>query len=291
MDSFFEKLANSSFGSQSSDHLKLLGKRAAGMYVRKEADSLNDAVRAVVGTEDLNKDQVARVAETANQATWNESFHKNGDNVSFEPADATAVLGELEEKPEVISDDQAGLDYYNDVPNQTRDVDWGDVFKVEDASPEYEALNPARQEQEAAEKTASALDMARFGVDQLIGDLATTGEDLYQMIKQAHLRDGFGILQISQAVGQAIEDPAFATAIMKQASDRLESEGVRFDQKGELQKLAHPLVVNTEHPLLVKAATLEKLAFAYYSAGEAHKDLQKRHRAVHTVLRDKLRGL
>ena len=291
MDSFFEKLANSSYGSQSSDHLKLLGKRAAGMYMRKEADSLNEAVRSVVGSEDLNKDQVHRVAEMANQATWNEAFHQGGENISFSPADAGTVLGELESKPDVVSDDQAGLDYYNDVPNQTQDVDWGDVFKVEEGSPEYESLTSAHSEREAVEKTASALDLARHGIDQLLGDLATVGEDFYQMVKQAHLRDDLGILQISQAVGQAIEDPSFAKAIMEQASDRLSSEGVTFDKNTELQKIAHPLVVNTSHPLMQKAALLEKLAFAYYSAGEAHKDLQTRHRAVNAVLRDKLRGL
>jgi hypothetical protein len=161
---------------------------------------------------------------------------------------------------------------------------------VEDASPEYEALNPAKAEQEVAEKTAAALDVARFGVDQLLADLTVTGESLYQMIKQAHLRDGVGILQIAQAVGQAMQDPAFATEIMKRASARLEIDGIRFDQAEEMRKIAHPLVVNTGHPLLEKAAILEKLAFSYYSSSEIHQDLQQRHRQTHTALRDKLRG-
>jgi len=292
MDSFFEKLASSSFGSQSSDHLKLLSKRAAGLYTRGEVDSLNDAVRSVVDTEDLNQEQVRRVAEMANQATWDESFHRGGQtDTTFEPADADAVLGELEEKPQVVSDDQSSLDYYNDVPNQTQDVDWKEVFKADNDTPEYEALNPTGPEQAAVEKTASARDVARFGVDQVLPDLVTTGEELYQMVKQAHLRDGHGLVQISQAVGQAIEDPGFALAIMKQASDRLRSEGVVIDEKDELMKLAYPLVINTEHPLLQKAANLEKLAKAYYSADAAHEELRKEHRKVHTVLRDKLRGL
>ena len=238
---FLEKLANASPGSQSSDHLKLLGKRAAGLYMRKEADSLNSAVRDVVSSENLNKDQVHRVAEMANQATWNEVFHEGGNNVEFEPASGETVLGELEQKPEVVNDDQASLDYYNDVPNQTANVDWSEVFGTKEAPEEYERFDPTRPEREAVEKTASAMDVARHGADQLLNDLVETGEELYQMVKQAHLRDGYGVLQISQAVGQAVQDPGFGTSIMQQAAARLEADGVKFDKTAELTKLVHPL--------------------------------------------------
>jgi hypothetical protein len=290
MDSFFEKLANSALESNSSEHLKLLGKRAAGLYLRKEADSLTDAVRGVVSEEDLTQDQVRRVTEMANQATWQEAFHEQGQrDTSFPPADADAVLGELAERPAVVSSDLP-LDYYDDVPNQTKDVDWANVFGVKADTEEYEYLNPAQQEEATAVKTASAEALARFGADQILSDLVTTGEDFYGMVKHAHLTEGFGILQISQAVGQAVQDPDFGVALMRQTATRMEREGIRFNDKVEMEKVSHALVINTSHPLMLKTAVLEKLAKCYYTAGEAHKDLQSKHRGAVKMLRDKTRG-
>ena len=111
------------------------------------------------------------------------------------------------------------------------------------------------------------------------------------LVKQAHLTDGYGILQLSQAVGQAMVDPKFATDTMQQITDRLISEGISFDQTVELEKLAHPVVINTEHKLMVTAATLEKVAKAYYSSDTAHKSLRESHRDSVKYLRDKLRGV
>lgn len=292
MDKFFEKLANSAFpGTSSSEHLKLLGKRAAGSYMRKEADSLTEAVRDAVGGEDLNPEQVRRVTEMANQATWRELFHEGGNtDTHFDPADAQSVLAELSSKPDEVWEDSAGLDYYNDVPNQTQSVDWEEAFGVTEGTPEYDALSSGGRESGEVQKVAGALDLARYGVDQVAGELAMAGEVFYRMVKQAHVTDGFGLLQVSQAVGQAVQDPEFAIAVMTQAADRLEMEGVRFDRAGELQKLAHPLVVNSEHPLMVQAAVLEKLAYAHYRAEESHAELQKKHRHATRALRDALRG-
>lgn len=291
MNSFFEKLANSHLPGQSSDHLKLLGKRAAGSFMRKEADSLTEAVQRVVAEEDLNKDQVRRVAEMANQATWREMFHEGGNtDTHFEPADAAAVLGELAVKPDEVLEDSASLDYYNDVPNQVQDIDWEEAFGVKEGTPEYEALTTGGDETREVQKVASALDLARYGVDRALADLVGVSEEFYQMVKQAHLNDGLGILQVSQAVGQAMQDPAFAKQVMGQAVERMQREGVRIDQSAELQKLASVMVVNTEHPLMQQAAVLEKLAYAYYRSSEEHGELQKRHRQATRALRDKLRG-
>lgn len=291
MNTFFEKLANSSLPGQPSEHLKLLGKRAAGSFMRKEAETLNKAVASVVQEENLNKDQVRRVAEMANQATWRELFHEGGNrDTVFDPADADAVLGELSSSPDPIYDDARSLDYYNDVPNQTQDVDWEETFGVKEGTPEYDALTQTVEEENNLKKVASDMDLARYGVDKLTAELAVVGEEFYQMVKQAHLNDDLGVLQISKAVGQAVQDPAFAQTVMSQAADRLKAEGVQFQEAVEMQKLSHQLVVNTDHPLMQKAAILEKLAYTYYSVKEEHEELQKLHRSAARVLRDKLRG-
>ncbi|HSG29251.1 MAG TPA: hypothetical protein VLA34_12280 [Candidatus Krumholzibacterium sp.] len=292
MESFFEKLANSNLGGPSSDHLKLLGKRAARMYLEKEADSPTEAVRSAVEGEDLSKEQVHRVTEMANQALWRAEFHEGGNaSTHFEPADPATVIGSMAAKPETVLEDEGSLDYYNDVPNQSLpdDFDLADAFGVKVDSPEYEKLNPAGEEQAKVEKTASAVDLARHGVDLVAGQLVEAGEDFYQMVKRAHLTDGLGILQISQAVGQAVQDPSFGIELMKTASARLESEGVKFNEKQELRKLAHVMVVNTDHPLMRQAAVVEKLAFAHYSAEGSLEDLRAEHVKAASQFRAKLR--
>jgi CheY-like chemotaxis protein len=293
MDSFFEKLANSNPRGESSEHLKLLGKRAAGMFMRKEADSLTDAVGSVVSEEGLNKDQVRRITEVANQSTWKELFHDGGDiETHFEPANVQDVLESVAPKPDLVDGDLDSLDYYKDVPNQdSGDVDLAEAFGLKSDSPEYEALSRASDEVESAEKTASALDLARHGVDLILSDLQNKSEEFYQLVKQAHLRDDAGILQISRALSEVVQDATFAAEIMKSASARLQSEGVRISQKNELQKIAHPLVVNTEHPLIQTAVILEKLAYAYHTSVVAHADLSARNAAAKRILRDKLRGV
>lgn len=294
MESFFEKLANSSLGSRPSEHLSLLGKRAAGLYMREEADSLTSAVRSAVGDENLNKDQVRRVAEMANQSTWRTLFHEGGENdTQFEPADADAVLGEMAARPDEVSYDTSDMDYLNDVPNQVpaTGVDLAETFGMKVDSEEYAALNPASDETAVAEKTASAVDVSRHSVDLIAAQLAQASEEFYQMVKQAHLTDGVGILQISSAIGQVMQDPTYGVGLMQQVSTRLAGEGVRFDSDEEMRKVAQALVVNTEHPLMVQAAVIEKLAFSFYSADQTFDRLKAAHRHASSALRSKLRGL
>lgn len=294
MDSFFEKLANSNLGGQSSEHLKLLGKRAARMYLEDGADSPTEAVRSAIEGEDLSRDQVHRVTEMANQSLWRTEFHDGGkSDTQFEPANADDVLGSMSAKPDEVSNDFGSMDYYSDVPNQglPEDVDLADAFGLKVDSPEYESLNPAGEESREVQKTASAVDLARHGVDVILGELAEAGDKFYSMIKSAHVTDGLGILQLSQAVGQAMQDPSFASVVMKQASVRLEAEGVKFNEKQELQKLAHPMVVNTDHPLMHQAAILEKLAFSYYSADAKLEDLRAAHKAAYSAFTSKVRKM
>ena len=172
------------------------------------------------------------------------------------------------------------------------DVDLTSAFGLKaDETEKMDMLNPNKDAVDAVEKTAAALDVARFGVDVLLADLRTKGDSFYEMVKQAHLRDGHGLLQISRAVGEVLESDAFATDLMQNVIGRLEADGVSLNKKAELEKLSHPLVVNTEHPLLVGAALLEKLAFSYYSATTAHTNLKKANADAHSYLRDKLRGV
>lgn len=109
---FLEKLADGSSGLHgSSERLALLGKRAAGMYLSKEAESLTGAVARVAEEEpDLNADQLRRISESANQATWKEMFVVKGDrDTQFEPADSERVIEDVTKRPQEVRD--LNLDY------------------------------------------------------------------------------------------------------------------------------------------------------------------------------------
>lgn len=293
MKEFLEKLAHGSIHHASSDHLKILGKRAAGLYATKEADSLTEAVASVVEEEgSLNRDQVSRIAEMANQETWRSLFVENQDpKVQFAPADATEVIGAMAEKPEEM--DPSGLQYLEYLQDPVGEEPSGDLaaaFGLTDVE-EPPSINPVRGEEIAVEKTASAVDVSRYSVDNAASLLAAAGEKLYGLVKRAHLDDELGILQISRAVAASVEDPQFATSVMQQIGTRLEREGVRFNQKEELKKVAHTLVVNPDHPLVSAAAELERAAYAFYSSSESHEKLAATHRKASKYLRDKMRAM
>jgi hypothetical protein len=286
MNSFFQKLASGvPVDAGGSEQVKLLGKRAARSFIEKEADSLTRAVHSVVEEAGLSREQVRRVAEAANQETWNELFHRGGDgSTSFDPADAEAVVGELTRVPEAIGGGSQ-FDYLSDVRNQVDEVDWSDVFRTTSDDSDYENLNSSRGLEMASEKVASALETTRHGVDVVLSMLAEEGEVFYNLVKQAHLSDDLGILQISKAVGEAVQDPSFAVDVMEQVSARLKGEGIRFNKTAELQKIAGVLVVDLEHPLCKSAAVLEQLSYRYYTSCEELSELRDGHKKAASALR------
>jgi hypothetical protein len=287
-----EKLADASTSRSSSEHLKLLGKRAAGLFVRGEVDSLNEAVGRVVDEEDgLTRDQVQRVSEMANQATWDEKFHRGGDPATiFEPASSSHVLDSLAEKAVQVS--EPSLDYSNDPPKEAipDDVDLAEMFGVKKDTPEYDALNPLGEVQATRENAKAASDTLRHTLDKLGSALHESGEKFYQMVKQAHLKYDHGVVQIAQAVALVTESPSFADEIMKTAAERLRSEGVAINTQKEMEKLAEAVVVDEEHPLLHAAASFEKAAQAYHKASRARDALEKENKRLDGYIRDKLRG-
>jgi len=220
-----------------------------------------------VSTEKLNKDQIHRVSEIANQATWSTLFTQGtGDReTQFEPADASKVLEGMSEEPRKVS--EIPSDYLNDPPGERApsDIDLKSAFGIleDDEKEDYPKLNPTRDEEVKLEKAASAEQLARHGADLLLPELHSVGEKFYSLVKQACLNDDHSILQISQAVGSVTESEKFAESVMQTSVDKLVAEGVKIDVRNELRKTASKVVINTSHPLLETAVKFEKLATAY----------------------------
>lgn len=92
--------------SASLDRAQLLamGKRAMTRYV-EEDKSLNDAITEMAKEASLNEEQVKRVVEYANNATFAALFKNNYDkNITFPMADSNTVLGGVRETKEKISE-------------------------------------------------------------------------------------------------------------------------------------------------------------------------------------------
>lgn len=285
----FEKLAYSSQESQSSEHLKLLAKRAAASFASGSSPNLNDAIKSVVDGESLNPNQVARIVETANQETWKTLFHEQRNpNVDFLPGNLEDVIGAFSSKPEVTTNQPTDLDFLSDVPNQRlSDHDLAEVFGIKKDTADYETLNPHREEGLEVDKIASARDLAVYGTDIAASNLAEAGEVFYGLFKQAHLTDGHGILQMSKLVGEVLEDSTYATDLMQQVANRLVGEGVPFNRRLELEKVSHVNVVNWEHPLLQSAIRLESISRDFYSADSTMHKLAASHKNAAKAYRSK----
>ena len=293
MHTFLQKLANAQTPRTDGDQLKLLGRRAAGLYTRGEVPNLTASVELIASEEGLAGEQIRRVAEVANQQAWNELFIRGGDReVEFPPANADRVIGGMAVKPNVIDGPDPKTDFTQDLPNENfpEDMDLAKLLGAPVNPTEYPDYNPLRGDEIGVEKKASAVDLARFGVDQLVTELATHGEKFYGLVKQAHLMDGVGILQIGAALRDVFESPEFGAEILQQCAARLEREGVKFDTAAELQKVATAVVVNVDHPLVQTAALLERLSFAHYSAEDTHEKLAALHQRAVSDMRSKARG-
>lgn len=271
---FLTKLASTTTpATDATERLGMLGKRAAGLYLSKEAESLTDAVRAVVSTEEgIADEQVRRVTEIANQATWKTLFVEKGDrDVEFEPGDSTRVIDTLSTRAETVTRNPV-LDYMEDPPGEEPpDVDLKALFGVKEdlAIPAFDAT---REALESHEKTAAARDVIRHGIDLLQPDLEDSAERFYGLVKQAHLTEGAGFLQIARAVGMVMEED-FAQRVMESVGKRLQAEGVVFDEGTEKTKIAEAVVVDADHPLLVEAARFEALSSAFGRARGASRAL------------------
>ena len=285
MDPFFEKLASTpTMAKGASEAVKLLAKRAAGLYINKEAETLNAAVRSLVAEHpELNREQIAHVAQQANQAAWDVLFHQGGQNAEFEPASGDEVLAGLAERAQTVV--APNFDYLMDPPPQPmaeaslEELASAFGVKLEDSAP-IPQMSSGWEEKAEGEKVASAEDFLRHSLDRIEPLLREEEDRLYQHVKQAHLQHDHGILQISRAVAAVLDSPTFAVDLMQKMANRLLADGIQVDRQLELKKMAQVVVVDDDHPLLVSAVAVEKLAQACHKATVGHGKMNAKRKAL-----------
>lgn len=275
------KLAGSLKKRESSEHLKLLAKRAAGMYIAKDAKSLTEAVRNSLKDEDLNEDQMRRVVEMTNQAAWKEMFDSNR-QVNFEPADAGSVVSSFSEEPAVS--EPVSLDYQSDPPEApTPEIDLEKEFGLTD-SQDYDRLNPKAEAEQEVAKAAAAVDASRHAVNLMKSSMPELADSFFAQIKQAHVLEGHPITKIAKAIG-AVTDANFSNAVMQTAAEHLRNQGIRFDLEKEKRASAEEVVINTDHDLIQGAVKLEKVAKALAQAQNTHAHASIRYRKALATLK------
>tara|TARA_Y100000310_G_C20545262_1_gene745277 strand:- start:183 stop:1034 length:852 start_codon:yes stop_codon:yes gene_type:complete len=270
--------------SGSSDRITSLGRRAAQRFIDSDDRNLTAAVSSVVSEEgDLTREQIQRVAESANQAAWKSLFVEGeGDTgVHFDPASAGDVIEEVAPRVQEIQD--VSSDY--DSPPPMKDIDpLLDAFESESAD-KYEELDPTARARGAHEKVSHARDLACTAVDSAYSTVNERGEKVYDLIKTA-LAEGESFVTVCKAAAAACDDPNFAEDLMKTAAQRLQSDGIK-----PLIKTAGAVVINEQHELVVGIREFEKAARAYVSASTVHGNLDRQSQKTLGYIRDKLRGV
>lgn len=267
------KLASSLKKRESSEHLMLLAKRAAGMYISKDAKSLTEAVQKSLKHEDLNEDQMRRVVEMTNQAAWKEMFQTDR-QVNFEPADASSVVSSFSEEPTEVS--PISMDYQTDPTPAVPEVDLEKEFGIS-VSDDYEKLNPDLPAQEEVAKAAAAVDASRHAVNTMERSLPELAEGFFHQVKQAYVLEGHPITKIAKAVSAAT-DANFSGSVMKSAADRLVDQGIRFSLEKEKTASAESVIINTDHDLIQTAVRFEKVAKSLANARDTHRKAVLRHK-------------
>ena len=113
------------------EQLLSMGKRASVKYIEDDV-SLNDAIAGMAKESSLNEEQVKRVVEYANNATFATLFKNQYDkNITFPMADSNAVLGAVHESKEKTAGVSMASNNDKYVPGQEY-VSLDEAFKTSD---------------------------------------------------------------------------------------------------------------------------------------------------------------
>jgi hypothetical protein len=271
-------------GGSSSEKITSLARRAAQRFVSSDDKNLTAAVSSVVTEEgDLSRDQIQRVTEAANQETWKALFVEGeGDTsgVHFDPADASDVLSDVAPSAPQVSERNTDYDHAPAVGGMD---DLLSAFDVEEKAPPMAAFNPAADAEQVHEKVSHARDFMKSQSDELYLTLTQQSNRVYQLIKTASA-EGEPFFTICKAVDQACEDPQWAAEVLRIAGGQLKADGIRPN----MEKVAHQITINSDHPLVVETSRMEKLARDYVRSGMAHQRLEEQSKKTLGYLRGKI---
>lgn len=285
----------------STEDINSLAKRASLMFV-EEGTPLNDAiVKLAQENPYITSEQVKRVVEFANQATFQDAFEKQaGDkNIDFEIADPNIVLSRLDNlaSPPVVKIANDYLLPPPDVRNTAvEDQALEQIFKKAteetplekvassfDTTPiEYDNHRNLRQVREGLQKTAEILSSSVRQNEWIVKE----AEQRFHHELRQHLLDGGDLFEVTEAMA-AMCSPKMASAAIKDFEPELRKlahiEKVDLAKiqaatlVSELTKIASHRAVDPEHPVVESFA-------AYMQCSEKQAELESSLHGIQTKL-------
>lgn len=292
MDVFEQLLVSGSPKTVNAETLEYIGQRAANEFLEKKA-SLNQAiVKLASSNPDLNNEHIHRIAEFANNATFQQLFEKNKDkNVHFDVADPGVIIRDLRDggspahSGKVLHNKE---DYYRPPLREEKDGSMGtdgsgvsdpesgiaDLFRRENSSgqfgqgepiqklasvevgPEWEgSANPVNDIYTEHQKLSRARDELLVAHESADLALQNASSDFYKLAREEVLApDGAGFRGVLEAFSRIAGDPS--PAQVSKIAGKLMLTGVTADQlRAGIEKSAGK-VLNSNHPLVKAAAGL-----------------------------------
>lgn len=291
MDVFEQLLTSStSRGSVNPETLEYIGQKASNEYLEKKASLNSVIVKLASQHPELNNEHIHRIAEFANNATFQQLFEKNKDkNVHFDIADPGVIIRDLRdggspahdgkvlhnktdyfrspirEEKDGFGDPESGIDNLFQRENVSGQFGQGEsVEKVAAASgldPSYEgSANPVNDIYAEHKKLERAKDelSASYECADLLHKQAQA--EFYRAVKTEVISEnGAGLGLVAEAF-QKIAGAKMAQAELQPVIQQLVLDGVCGKTlTNQLHKTAGKLL-NLEHPIAKIAAGLVKCA-------------------------------
>jgi hypothetical protein len=311
MDVFEQLLTSSSSrGSVNPETLEYIGQKASNEYLEKRA-SLNKAIVKLAGQHpELNNEHIHRIAEFANNITFQQLFEQNKDkNVHFDIADPGVIIRDLRDGGTPAHSGKMlhnKADYFQAPIREEKQAEFGDLESGMNELMGREERAGSQGQGEAVpqvdyQKLASAgLDPSWQGSANPVNDVFAEHKrlerakeelsaayetadlmykqaqaDFYRIVKgEVTAPDGAGLGLISAAF-EKVAGAKIAEQELTPVVQRLMTDGVSGDAlTAQLRKTAGK-VLNLEHPLVSCSAGLIKAAHERKIAHSALLDLEK----------------
>lgn len=210
---FEQYLSSNEDAAVSPEALKQLGSKAAAMYIRHDKP-LNDSITEMAKQSSLNLEQVRRVSEYANNATFSHLFkNEYNKNITFPMADAAAIMQVKDESKEKTAS-RAVLPKSRYIPGQEY-VNLDEAFGVEEFAKVAEA--------DAAHHT----DTERSVMAKKFLDLKTERDNLSAEVEGLADRFAVKLSSLRHLCEQAVTEGHSASTVGSAIDSGSPSQGLR----------------------------------------------------------------
>lgn len=295
----------SSHASVSPEALENMGKEASVLHLTTGL-ALNDAIVKLASLHpDFNSEQVKRVAEFANTATYLALHDKNKTAGSahsypqFELADPGRIIQDLSDGAKPTRITEADLDYSslpekNKVSSVYADSMIDELFKTASCEDEPVSKDDALREVMAAMYTLeSSRDILRNSGESFNMMNKEASDNYYSSVK-THLLEGNSFSDVvfaARSVGAGHQKVAevMAPVVRRLLKEKVASARSLMMPEGAMEKVAHR-VINPAHPLVRSFSDIVSSQHEYEKVSMALDEVESQIDRIKDFLKETLRG-